>query len=557
MLLSRFSVRRSFDFGCACAQDDAKGAGEEKCCNFNKFVVCCGHKPSKESVSMDKQFDVIVIGAGNGGLAAAANTACAGLKTLVLEQHNLPGGCATSFRRGRFEFEPSLHELCSVGTEESPGPVYQLFSALGAKPRWAYETEVLFRTIVKGPGGYDVRLRTGLDGFCQSVEEAVPGSGEAVRAFLELKPKVDEARAYLDSCGNRPNVLTMLKKHKDFMRVSGHSLEHVLTSLGVPKRARDLVSTYWSYLGVPADELNAMHYLNMLYDYVVNGAAMPSMRSHELSLSLADVICRHGGEIRYNSRVTKLLCGQDGAVIGVVAGGQELYAKQVISNAMPGSILPLMEKKHRPAHSVRLANAREPGMSMMTVYLGLNCSAKELGMTDYTIFISDCADTRKQHDTRKNGSMYILNCLNNVVPDATPDGTCTLFFTLPCFGQDMPQGLAPRDYKAYKNELARRVIRDAEQTLGISILPHIEQLSIATPATFARYLGTPQGTVYGYKASRWDNLVTRSYFEKTDYNIPGLRFCGGHYIHGSGYSCAYIIGDRAGKQTAQQLKGGA
>ena len=37
---------------------------------------------------MDKQFDVIVVGAGNGGLAAAENTAKAGLKTLLLEKHN-------------------------------------------------------------------------------------------------------------------------------------------------------------------------------------------------------------------------------------------------------------------------------------------------------------------------------------------------------------------------------------------------------------------------------------------------------------------------------------
>ncbi|MBR2423343.1 MAG: NAD(P)-binding protein, partial [Oscillospiraceae bacterium] len=99
---------------------------------------------------MDKHFDVIVVGAGNGGLAAAANTAKAGLKTLLLEKHNIPGGCATSFRRGRFEFEPSLHELCSVGTAEKPDQVYKVFDDLGAKPNWCYETGHLFRAIVKG-----------------------------------------------------------------------------------------------------------------------------------------------------------------------------------------------------------------------------------------------------------------------------------------------------------------------------------------------------------------------------------------------------------------------
>ena len=63
-----------------------------------------------------KEYDVIVVGAGNGGLVAATTTAQAGYRTLILEKHNLPGGCATSFVRGRFEFEPSLHELCAEST---------------------------------------------------------------------------------------------------------------------------------------------------------------------------------------------------------------------------------------------------------------------------------------------------------------------------------------------------------------------------------------------------------------------------------------------------------
>ena len=50
-------------------------------------------------------WDVVVIGAGNAGLTCAATLARAGKRTLLLEQHNVPGGCGTSFARGRFEFE--------------------------------------------------------------------------------------------------------------------------------------------------------------------------------------------------------------------------------------------------------------------------------------------------------------------------------------------------------------------------------------------------------------------------------------------------------------------
>jgi len=505
---------------------------------------------------MQKQYDVIVVGAGNGGLAAAANTASAGLKTLLLEKHNIPGGCATSFRRGRFEFEPSLHELCSVGTAERPNTVYTVFDDLGAKINWEYENGHIFRTIVKGEDGYDVRLNAGIEAFCASVDAVVPGCKENVRAFLNLKPKVAAAIDYIYATKGNPNGLVMLLKHADFMRTAGHSVEEVMTALGIPKKAQDLINTYWGYLGVPTDELNAMHFLNMLYDYVVDGAAMPKYRSHELSLALIDVIEKHGGEVWYNSEVTKFLYREDGSVAGVVANGEEIYAREVISNVIPHNVFNMSDPDKIPEQNLKLANAREFGISVATVYLGLDCTAEELGLTDYTVFIKSHPDPRTQYDTRLDDGLYIVNCLNNVIPDSSPEGTCTLFFTIPVFGNDVPRDLKPEDYKKYKNALAKKYIEDAEKTLGISIMPHIEEISVATPVTFARYLGTPEGTIYGYKLSGWDNLMARTAGEKTDYAIPGLSFCGGHYIRGDGYSCAYIMGDTIGKRVAKRLKGG-
>ena len=504
---------------------------------------------------MDNKYDVIVVGAGNGGLAAAANTAKAGLKTLLLEKHNLPGGCATSFRRGRFEFEPSLHELCSVGTAEKPNTVYKVLDDLGAKINWEYEHDI-FRVINKA-GKYDLVLKAGTEAFCQSVDDAVPGCKENVRAFLKLKPKIDAAIAYIYEMKGKPKGLTMLLKHTDFMRVAGHSVEQVMTALGIPKAAQDIINTYWGYLGVPTDELNAMHFLNMVHDYVVDGAAMPRHRSHELSLALVDVIVKNGGEVRFNSEVTKFLYHEDGSVAGVVANGEELYSKEVISNVIPNNVFNMSDQSVIPQQNLKLANARDFGISVATIYLGLDCTAEELGLKDYTVFIQGHPDPRTQNDTRLDDGLYIVNCLNNVIPDSSPEGTCTLFFTMPIYGGDVPKDLKPEDYKKYKNALAKKYIEDAEKQLNISIMPHIEEISVATPVTFARYLGTPEGTIYGYRLSGWDNLMARTAGEKTDYAIPGLSFCGGHYIRGDGYSCAYIMGDTIGKRVAKRIKGGA
>ena len=81
---------------------------------------------SKEQ-RIEDSYEVVVIGAGNGGLAATAFLAKKGIKVLCLEQHNLPGGVASSFVRGRFEFETSLHELASYGPPSNKGSIRRFF----------------------------------------------------------------------------------------------------------------------------------------------------------------------------------------------------------------------------------------------------------------------------------------------------------------------------------------------------------------------------------------------------------------------------------------------
>ncbi|HPS93848.1 MAG TPA: FAD-dependent oxidoreductase, partial [Deltaproteobacteria bacterium] len=107
-------------------------------------------------------YDVVVIGAGNGGLTCALTLAQAGRKVLMLERHNVPGGCATSFVRGRFEFEVALHQLSGMGSPERPGPLRAILGEMGVLDKLEFvEMENLYR--VAFPGTVDNYLPTNRD----------------------------------------------------------------------------------------------------------------------------------------------------------------------------------------------------------------------------------------------------------------------------------------------------------------------------------------------------------------------------------------------------------
>ena len=56
-------------------------------------------------------YDATIIGAGLGGLFVGAKLAKEGYKVLLIEQHDRPGGCATTFKRKEFTMEVGLHEM--------------------------------------------------------------------------------------------------------------------------------------------------------------------------------------------------------------------------------------------------------------------------------------------------------------------------------------------------------------------------------------------------------------------------------------------------------------
>ena len=76
-----------------------------------------------------KRYDVIVIGAGMGGLTAAALLAKKGLKTLLLEKEDQVGGYVVSFKRHGCIFDATG---AFVGGCHEGGEFYQILNEIGA-----------------------------------------------------------------------------------------------------------------------------------------------------------------------------------------------------------------------------------------------------------------------------------------------------------------------------------------------------------------------------------------------------------------------------------------
>lgn len=488
---------------------------------------------------MDKQYDVIVIGAGNGGLSAAADAACAGLKTLVIERHNLPGGSASSFVRGRFEFETALHELFDLGNEKNPGTVWQLFDHYGIHLKWYYEQQMMHIIV---PNRVSLTLPTGIDNFLDTMEKAVPGCRDSVARALACGKKGGEALTYINN--QHPSQLTLLTKYGDFLKMCACSAREGFQAVGVPDKAAHLMETYWSYLGGTEDQMDFFTMIVMLYNYLTQRPAMPAHKSHEMSLALVDSLYRHGGNIWYSCEVSQLLMdGQQ--VTGVIANGHEIHSRFVIADVSPTTIITKLLPKgvSAPKQNIKLTNARKFAYSLETMYIGLNKSAEELGIRDYSTFIVNDLDPVKQAAATSHNQKgtFIANCLNCFVPDASPKGTCTLFFT----AMGDPKywaNLKPEEYFRAKNQRMKDWVDHYERCTGIHIRPYIEEASFASDVTFARYLGTPNGSPYGYQIQRWDNIVPRLINMDKEQMFSHLEITGAAAENIDGYNCCYTNG---------------
>ncbi|MFX1390928.1 MAG: phytoene desaturase family protein, partial [Promethearchaeota archaeon] len=444
-------------------------------------------------------YPVIIIGAGLGGLGAACQLASLGKKVLLLEKHNVPGGFATSFVRGRYEFEGALHELSDFGTEDNKGSLYRFLERIGAFPDKIQFKQIpeFYRSIFLD--GYDVVLPIGVEEYKEKLIELFPTEQKGIEDFIEMCQKVLAGIEFMVRRRGKYSPAEVLKEHPWLVRVSGLTLEEVFNKFFTNKRLVAVIAQLWGYLGLPPSRLNAYAFIAMLITYLKWGAAFPIGRSHAFTSGMVKAFEELGGDIRYNSLVNRILT-QNRKVIGVELLNGDIYlSKAVISNVnpicttmkmLPGEIVPDSYKKQ--------IYAPEIGPSGFSVYIGLNASYKELGLTTHETFINETDDLDNAYETftkLEPPKYMVAACYNHIYDDISPPGTTQLVLTTLQMGK-LWQSVSADQYFKIKDHIADKMVDLVERTMIPDIRSHIEVAEAATPLTYYRYSKNLEGAIY-------------------------------------------------------------
>jgi prolycopene isomerase len=508
-------------------------------------------------------YDAIVVGAGLGGLTAAARLAKEGKSVLLLEQHNMTGGYATSFVRGRYEFEASLHEACECGDGKNGtgyGAVRKMFDDLGVETDWRLVPDA-YRVIMPEMG-IDFTMPFGIENAIEAIEKLEPGNGKKVRNYFKLFEEINEASEYIGSCGKEgPEPKVMATKYSSFLRAAAYETSEVNKAFKFGPKTEHVLNAYYGYISRRLSEASFIVWAQMIYIYLRDGAHVTNKTSHALANDIEKAFRKHGGQVELGVKVVKYLM-ENGRCVGVrTADGTEIRAKFVISNGNPTvTLASMIDRKDVPEEALKLASVRTQLGAPYLVYMGLDALPEEMGIESYEYFMGPDMDTERiwrESNEWKPHAKVSATCIDVAIPGMTGPDRCQLNFTT-IYNPDAMHNAAPSkyDYLPENERFANELIDYFEKVTGAKIRDHIEELVIATPATFARYSNAFRGNIYGYTCTALDGAVPRKLRAEEERYIPGLDFVGSAGVRAHGYSSVITNGyDVAGD--ALEKMGGA
>ncbi len=508
-----------------------------------------------------KNYDVIIIGAGNGGLASAATLAQKGKSVAIFERHNIPGGCGTSFRRGRFEFEVALHQLSSLGGKESPGELRKQFRKYNIEDKidWI-EIKQLF--CVNFPDGTSITLPADRkkceDYLCEQFPDEEGNILKYFKTIFDFCAQVaDFEKARLASEGE-PNLLTKKimkiafpKKYPVLATYAMRSTEDVLNEFFKSPKLRLVLSAYWCFMGIPPARFPWSILAKCMAFYIQDKPYYLTGTSMMMNQSILESARENGADIYMNCGVDKLLLEKN-KVVGVrCENGEEYRAKKVISNISPiVTYGALLEKEQIPESAKEYLKPYTVGISALSCFIGLDCTPEEIGFnTSFTLnyrSLNPNEDIKDAYKLLPENDPLVATCYTVDSPSVSPEGTSIIRAGMLKYSKEW-EALPPEQYYKMKYLAAQKIV-DRLEEMYPGFKSHIEEIEIATPLTYMRYLNHPGGAIYGYE----QDLNQSVFFFPTESKLENLEFASG-WVNACGFGPNYIYADKLASKIAEEV----
>lgn len=513
------------------------------------------------SVSETREYDVIIVGSGIGGLTAGALLAREGFRIAIFEQHSLPGGYCSSFRRKGFTFNTGVEAVSGLWEN---GPVRYLLEDLGLKQTDLF-TRNTSRYVFKGRY---VDAPSDLDGFIALLQGMFPEESQGIAEFFNVSKKAyeetyKEAEIYgtplpaelIAKVFGPKALLDYPREHPHFYEWINKTYQEVLDESFRNEDLKAFLSALIGYVGTRPDKTPAQSALTAVISYYLHGGYFPKGGALRFAEALRQYIEEHGGKIMLKHGVERIILAPDldgdswigqnrmnrdsmGSAFQVdavprrgilsrpgkfkvrgVQVGDEIYSSPIIianANAKTTFLDLIGEEYLRTTFAGRI---RELPMSpsVFMVFLGV-----DMDLSGYPVLIHNLDDG------------YGIVIGSNVDAGLAPLGKASVTLLTGARYQDFP----PRgstEYLSKKQLLADALIQKAEKLIP-GLAEHIVIRETASPRTLEFYTRMPEGAIYAFDQSK---DIKRPYFKSP---IKGLYLAGASTFPGGGIEAVIISG---------------